>query len=221
MTNEARLVAPMLDGEPRIVPLDAAIFPAPATSRGFVRFVNIQPDRKERAWVCGRVPGARPAQPDAAPPNSTTEEAAVGPAQRVWTVGPCAAEYPSGPCPDEGTVLIEGLDGRRRGFCIGCAVDAVAGGGIPVPLDADTPLAVLMRAPEPDPAERRLYDGVATWCCTSQDLHSGSHTWQVGLERHGDILQPEDPDDMACPECGAPGQRVSEIRSWDQPTTRR
>jgi hypothetical protein len=66
-----------------------------------------------------------------------------------------------------------------------------------------------------DPLERRLYDGAAVWCCTSQRAdHPGSYSWRVGLLRGTDGFEPADPHDTACPECGAAGQQVSQVRSW-------
>ncbi len=67
----------------------------------------------------------------------------------------------------------------------------------------------------PDPLKRRLYDGVAVWCCTSTDAsHADSHLWRVGMRRADGGYRPADDDDTACPECGSPGQQVSQVRAW-------
>jgi hypothetical protein len=79
-------------------------------------------------------------------------------------------------------------------------------------------LITARRVAAPDALERRLYDGAAVYCCTSADTaHPSGSTWRVLLRRVDDGFEPADADDASCPECGAPGQVVSEIRSWERP----
>jgi hypothetical protein len=61
----------------------------------------------------------------------------------------------------------------------------------------------------PDPLERRLYDGAALWCCTQRHPQ-----WRVALRKTSDGCQPDDANDTTCPECGLPGQQISEPRTW-------
>jgi hypothetical protein len=73
------------------------------------------------------------------------------------------------------------------------------------------------RVAAPDALERRLYDAAAVYCCTSTDpAHPNGSTWRVVLRRVDDRYQPADADDASCPECGAPGRVVSEVRSWER-----
>jgi hypothetical protein len=72
----------------------------------------------------------------------------------------------------------------------------------------------------PDPVERRVADGAALFCCTGQQAHQRA-TWRVLLCRAAPDakLVPAEPDDEQCPECGAPGQQVSEARVWAKAMT--
>jgi hypothetical protein len=105
---------------------------------------------------------------------------------------------------DEAGLALLPVGSRLPAGCDGRQAATVAGWLIPG-----------RRVAGPDPAERRVADGAALYCCAGQQAH-GRATWRVLLRRTtpGGALAPAESDDEQCPECGTAGQQVSEARVW-------